>query len=181
MTQTPHAENKEGPTGRRGFLAAMCGSALGLGLAALGAAGVLWTAAVARFFVPNTSNEPASRFRVGMPGEFPSGRVETRYKDLGIWVVGGRREGQPIVFALSTQCTHLGCITLWLDDRREFKCPCHGSGFTIEGINTEGPAPRPLERFAIRIADDGQLEVDTSRTFRRELGQWNHPDSYVVV
>ena len=43
---------------------------------------------------------------------------------------------------------------------QKFKCPCHGSGFYITGINFEGPAPRPLERWAISIGDDGQLVVD---------------------
>jgi cytochrome b6-f complex iron-sulfur subunit len=45
----------------------------------------------------------------------------------------------------------------------------------------EGPAPRPLERYAIRVAEDGQLEVDKSRLFQAELGQWKDPDSFVPV
>jgi cytochrome b6-f complex iron-sulfur subunit len=68
-----------------------------------------------------------------------------------------------------------------MDGQREFKCPCHGSGFTIDGINFEGPAPRPLERYAIHVNEDGQIEVDKSRTFRQELGQWNDPESFVLV
>ena len=48
-------------------------------------------------------------------------------------------------------------------------------------MNFEGPAPRPLERYAISIADDGQLLVDKSRTFNQELGGWNDPASYVTV
>ncbi len=54
----------------------------------------------------------------------------------------------------------------------KFKCPCHGSGFRITGINFEGPAPRPLERYAVRLAEDGQIEVDRSRILREDLGQW---------
>ena len=56
-----------------------------------------------------------------------------------------------------------------------------GSGFYITGINFEGPAPRPLERWAISIGDDGQLVVDKSRKFQRELGQWDNTDSYIKV
>jgi len=67
----------------------------------------------------------------------------------------------------------------WLEAEQKFKCPCHGSGFYKDGINFEGPAPRPLERYAIRVAEDGQLEVDKSRTFQQELGQWQDPDCYV--
>jgi cytochrome b6-f complex iron-sulfur subunit len=76
-------------------------------------------------------------------------------------------------------CTHLGCTPNWLEGEQKFKCPCHGSGFYKDGINFEGPAPRPLERFAIRVSDDGQLEVDRSRKFQQELGQWEDPLSFV--
>ena len=51
----------------------------------------------------------------------------------------------------------------------------------ITGVNFEGPAPRPLERYAIRLGDDGQIVVDKGRKFQRELGQWNDPDSFIKV
>jgi cytochrome b6-f complex iron-sulfur subunit len=38
-----------------------------------------------------------------------------------------------------------------------------------------------LERYAIRMADDGQLEVDKSKLFQEELGQWTDPSSFVSV
>jgi hypothetical protein len=38
-----------------------------------------------------------------------------------------------------------------------------------------------LERYAIRTADDGQLEIDTSKVYREELGQWNDPGCFVEV
>ena len=44
-----------------------------------------------------------------------------------------------------------------LSAENKFKCPCHGSGFRTTGINFEGPAPRPLERARIVLADDGQI------------------------
>ncbi|MDZ7620588.1 MAG: hypothetical protein U1E05_26595, partial [Patescibacteria group bacterium] len=43
-----------------------------------------------------------------------------------------------------------------------------------------GPAPRPLPRYAIRIAADGQIEVDRGRVFRQELGQWSNPASFIA-
>jgi cytochrome b6-f complex iron-sulfur subunit len=46
-------------------------------------------------------------------------------------------------------------------------------------VNFEGPAPRPLERFKLTPADDGQLVVDKSQKFQEELGQWSDPDSFV--
>ena len=51
---------------------------------------------------------------------------------------------------------------------RKFKCPCHGSGFRFSGIHFEGPAPRPLERFMIYLADDGQIVVDKTKSFKYE-------------
>ncbi len=160
----------------------MFGSAMGLGFTALGATAGLWTAATCRFMMPNAQSERARRFKVGRPEQYPPGHVETRFKtEFGAWIVHGTFQGRAQIYALRTVCTHLGCITLWQDSEQRFKCPCHGSSFTKEGINYEGPAPRPLERYAIRIADDGQLEVDRSRVFREELGEWGDPESYVLV
>jgi Rieske Fe-S protein len=33
-------------------------------------------------------------------------------------------------------------------------------------MNFEGPAPRPLDRFEISVAEDGQLLVDKSVTYK---------------
>ena len=119
---------------------------------------------------------------MGLPSDFAPGYVETRFQEThGVWVVHGAYQGQPQIYALSTVCTHLGCITLWQESEQKFKCPCHGSGFHKDGVNCQGPAPRPLERFAIRIADDGQLEVDKGKCFQQELGQWNDPACFVSV
>ncbi len=128
-----------------------------------------------RFLFPNVLSEPPARVKVGFPDQFEDGKVNERFKDQNIWVV---RNGG-LLYALSTTCTHLGCTPNWLEAERKFKCPCHGSGFHITGINFEGPAPRPLERWAIAIGDDGQLVVDKSRKFQQELGQWDNPDSFI--
>lgn len=162
--------------GRRGLFAGL----LGLGFAASGAVVGLWTLLAARFMMPNVTTEPPSRFKVGFPREYPLGHVETRYRErYGVWVLHAEYQGQPQIYALRTVCTHLGCITLWNAAEQRFKCPCHGSGFYANGINYEGPAPRPLERLAIGLADDGQLEIDRNRVFHEELGEWRDPASYV--
>ena len=167
---------------RRGVLGMMFGSLAGVGAAALGLTGALWSAATGRFMFPNTLTEPTAKFKVGFPAEYPAGHVETRFKQThGVWVVAAENRGRRRIFALRTVCTHLGCITIWQENERKFKCPCHGSGFYVDGVNFEGPAPRPLERYAIEISDDGQLQVDKSKTFQQELGQWTDPASYVLV
>lgn len=164
------------------LLAGMVGSAMAIGFTSLAAVGGLWSLAIARFMFPNVLTEPPSQFKVGFPGDFPFGVVETKFKaQYGVWVVNYEYSGERQIFALSTVCTHLGCTPNWLDAEQKFKCPCHGSGFYKDGINFEGPAPRPLERYAIRLANDGQIEIDKSKKFQEEMGQWADPDSYVTV
>lgn len=135
------------------------------------------TLGTTRFLFPNVLSEPPSKVKVGLPGVFEDGKVIETYKDRGIWVV--RYQGK--IFALNTMCTHLGCTPNWLDAEKKFKCPCHGSGFYITGVNFEGPAPRPLERWKLEVADDGQLVVDKSTKFAFEKGEWTNPDSFFKV
>jgi cytochrome b6-f complex iron-sulfur subunit len=171
---------------RRSFFAAAAGVLFGLSLAvgftSLAVTHLMWLLGFARFMFPNILIEPPTRFKVGFPDAFSPGQVETKYiPQFGVWIVRYEVEGQPMIYALKSVCTHLGCTPNWLEAEQKFKCPCHGSGFYKDGINFEGPAPRPLERYAVRIGDDGQLEVDKSRTFQEELGQWTDPDSFVPV
>ena len=42
-------------------------------------------------------------------------------------------------------CTHLGCIPSYNQDRKNFKCACHGGEFDQNGRQTFGPPPKPLE------------------------------------
>ena len=167
---------------RRGFLAYTVGSFMAVGFTALSVTGGLFGMGLARFFFPNVLAEPPSSFKVGSKEGFPSGVVETKFvAQYGVWVVNADFEGVQQIYALKTVCTHLGCTPNWLEAEQKFKCPCHGSGFYKDGINFEGPAPRPLERYAIKIADDGQLEIDKSKSFQEELGQWNDPASFVTA
>ena len=136
-----------------------------------------------RFMFPNVLAEPPSTIKIGLPSRYEPEDVNDRYKaEWGFWVVRTTRNGgQDIIYALQSVCTHLGCPPNWLAAEQKFKCPCHGSGFYITGINFEGPAPRPLERFKVSIADDGQIMVDKSQTFKQEVGQWNDPDSFITI
>ena len=167
---------------RRGFLELALGSFMATGFTALSITGGLFGLGLARFMFPNVLAEPPSRFKVGFREGFPAGKVETKYvAQYGVWVVNSDVGGLQQIYALKTVCTHLGCTPNWLEAEQKFKCPCHGSGFYKDGVNFEGPAPRPLERYAIRVSDDGQLEVDKGRTFHEEQGQWADPDSYITV
>lgn len=163
---------------RRGFLMTMFGTWFGIAWTAFSAAMGAMLLGTIRFMYPNVLSEPPSTFKAGMPDTFEPGVVVERFKqEFGTWVV--RIDNK--IFALSTTCTHLGCTPNWLENEQKFKCPCHGSGFYKDGTNFEGPAPRPLERWKIGIGDDGQLVIDKSRKFQKELGQWTDPDSFVTV
>jgi cytochrome b6-f complex iron-sulfur subunit len=165
---------------RRAFMFGM--SALAIGFTALAATMGVWTLATVRFMFPNILREPPSRFTVGSPDKFPPGMVEERFKaQFGVWIVNAEYNGEQQIVALKSVCTHLGCTPNWLEAEQKFKCPCHGSGFYKDGINFEGPAPRPLERYAIGLAANGEIEVDKSRTFQEEMGQWSDATSYIPV
>lgn len=59
--------------------------------------------------------------------------------------------------ALYKVCPHLGCLYGWSDQDEKFICPCHGSQYEQNGDWISGPAPRSLDRFALRILDtDGE-------------------------
>jgi cytochrome b6-f complex iron-sulfur subunit len=172
--------SKEQIAERRAFIFGM--SALAIGFVGLATTFALWTLGSVRFMFPNILREPPSRFSVGTPDKFPAGQVEERFKaQFGVWIVNAEYNGQPQIFALKSVCTHLGCTPNWLEAEQKFKCPCHGSGFYKDGINFEGPAPRPLERYAISIGSDGSIEVDKSRTFQEEMGAWHDPASFIPV
>ncbi len=162
---------------RRAFLS---GTALTIGWSAFGiGTGVSVGPAMGRFLMPNVLEEPDPRVRIGKLQrylEMNPGDVIEDYKPQGIWMI---RDGDRIA-ALSIICTHLGCIPNWLPNDRKFKCPCHGSGYTADGVNFEGPTPRPLERFRLFV-QDGILIVDKSKKYQYELGQWDQPGSYYEV
>jgi len=116
---------------------------------------------------PRVHFQPPSTFKVGLPSDYATGEVSEKYKQAyRVWIV---REEESI-YAIFAKCTHLGCTPRWLATENKFKCPCHGSGFYKDGLNFEGPAPRPLDRFEISLAEDGQLVVDKSHTFRMKPG-----------
>ena len=135
-------------------------------------------AAVTRFFLPRSIFEPSSIFRIGFPGDYALG-VDTKWQQqYRVWVVRNSER----LFVISAVCTHLGCTPDWKASENKFKCPCHGSGYDSEGVNFEGPAPRPMDRAEVRIDAEGQVVVNTGRLFKWEKGSTNHfndEDAYI--
>jgi nitrite reductase/ring-hydroxylating ferredoxin subunit len=56
--------------------------------------------------------------------------------------------------AFSATCTHLGCIVQLRPDLGELWCACHNGHFDLNGINIQGPPPRPLEAFTVNVRGD---------------------------
>jgi cytochrome b6-f complex iron-sulfur subunit len=133
MTVTPGAARSRldpEPVARRDFL----------GLTALGAAiSALLFAALGMLRLPKAAvlSSPSRKFRVALPDTLAEG---TAFLPAGR-SVALFRDGQG-VYAVSTICTHLGCIVRPGPDG--FECPCHGSRFALDGTVVKGPAPRAL-------------------------------------
>lgn len=132
-----------------------------LGLAALGATAAAFLFSLFGMLkLPKAavSASPAKKFNVTLPdaladGEafVPPGRNVAVFRDS---------EG---VYAISTVCTHLGCIVK--TSKEGFDCPCHGSGFTANGTVRKGPAPKPLPWLKV-TNNGGAITVDEGATVK---------------
>jgi cytochrome b6-f complex iron-sulfur subunit len=133
--------------------------------------------AAVRSAFPRVLFLPPSKFKAGLPGDYVVGEVSEKFKqDYRTWIIRTKAG----FYAIFAKCTHLGCTPRWLATEQKFKCPCHGSGYYISGLNFEGPAPRPMDRFKIYVAEDGQLEVDKAVVYRMEPDvdpNEQHPES----
>jgi cytochrome b6-f complex iron-sulfur subunit len=135
-----------------------------------------------RFFFPRALFEPETVHNIGYASDFSVG-VNEKYKQAyRIWVV----KEPPRLFCIFAKCTHLGCTPDWKPGENKFKCPCHGSGYTPEGINFEGPAPRPMDRAHVELTADGEIIVDTARLyswFKSQGGpdNFDDPGAFITV
>jgi cytochrome b6-f complex iron-sulfur subunit len=125
-----------------------------LGLGALTAMGLGAAFAGYQFLEPSVLYEEDARVAIGRPEDISPGTVLVlpKHKMYVIRSPAG-------FFALSSVCTHLGCMTRYVPENRQLACPCHGSRFSLEGKVTAGPAPRPLRRLTMTL-ERGVLVVD---------------------
>lgn len=56
--------------------------------------------------------------------------------------------------AFAGTCTHLDCIVQYREDIGHIWCACHNGHFDLAGRNIEGPPPRPLEQFNVKVQGD---------------------------
>ncbi len=134
-----------------------------------------------RFFFPRALFEPSTIVNVGYPSDFVLGVNQEFLMSNRIWVV----KEPDRLFVIFARCTHLGCTPEWKSTENKFKCPCHGSGYDSEGVNFEGPAPRPMDRAHVDKDPTGRIVVDTSRLYvndpRAGVNHFNDPGAYLSV
>jgi cytochrome b6-f complex iron-sulfur subunit len=157
---------------RRDFVATAAAAAAGVGM--LCTAGI--NAALGQDATPPaTPPAAAAPLAVGKKSDYTKdGPTMTWATDHHIIVA---REDNKL-YAMSSKCTHKGCDIA--DATNQFHCPCHNSDFQYDGTNIDGPAKKPLPRYAISAADDGTVSVDTSTQFKTPA-EWADPKSFVKM
>jgi len=85
---------------------------------------------------------------------------DAKYSSLGA-AGGSYIEEGVIIFntgdgflALSSVCTHQGCVVSYNHGNGNLPCPCHGSVFSTTGSVLEGPAGTPLEKYDVTQEGD---------------------------
>ena len=100
---------------------------------------------------------PSRKFRVTLPqGLAPNEPFIPTGKSVALF-----RDGEG-VYAVSTVCTHLGCIVK--AEGGVFDCPCHGSRFALDGSVVKGPAPKALPWLSVSAVSGDTFIVDESAT-----------------
>lgn len=143
---------------RRNFLASLI---YGLWCIIAGALGI---PAAAYLFLPPRAHRNADWVEAGDLGQLETGVPEElvyRRNRVDGWKITSEKASAWVVktaaggmIAFAPQCTHLGCAYHWEDQKQQFVCPCHSSTFSLDGRVLSGPAPRPLDRYEIRIQAD---------------------------
>ncbi len=113
----------------------------------------VWGGSLLKFTMPTLLPQETKKIKLGMPTDYPNGTIKVFEKDRV--VLFSDSEG---LFAISTICTHLGCVTKWTG--KGFDCPCHGSKFDSLGEVVRGPAPKALKWYKIDKLPSGQLSLN---------------------
>lgn len=82
--------------------------------------------------------------------DVPAGEARLVRTERG--TVGAYRDDDGSVETVDPTCTHVGCRVRWNTAERSWDCPCHGSRFAPDGTVLQGPATRPLDRYAASLA-----------------------------
>jgi Rieske Fe-S protein len=151
------------PVDRRKFLSRATigiGAAIGIGWAVPGVAYVLSPAEKRVGEAEWISLGASAKVEIGTPALFKAKVVKTSgwvssEEEVAVYVV--TTDGRQFR-GFSNICTHLGCRVRWVTEEDGFFCPCHNAVFGSDGEVVDGPPPRALEEFPIKV-EDGQIFV----------------------
>jgi Rieske Fe-S protein len=78
-------------------------------------------------------------------------RVDGWYRERARQTVFLLWDGERKVTAFSATCSHLGCQVAWNAEAKQFKCPCHGGVYDINGRVVSGPPPKGLTALSAEL------------------------------
>lgn len=142
----------------------------GLGVTLLGSVGLFLD-----YFYPRNVKGFGGPVPAGKVTDFPRGGEPKHFAEGQFWLANldpGRAGengtgGASGLMALWRKCPHLGCTVPWRanfsfrSEQGWYRCPCHGSTYSMSGVRVFGPAPRSMDTMAIEIDDAGNITVQT--------------------
>ncbi|MGA9742111.1 ubiquinol-cytochrome c reductase iron-sulfur subunit [Candidatus Binatus sp.] len=150
---------------RRKFLARLFWGAMGIVSAAIAAPVISYL--IIPLLRPGESNDWVKMGNIAdlplnVPQRLEVGRRvvegwETDDSQVTAWVV--RMPDKIYVF--DPHCTHLGCAYRWVEQEKQFFCPCHAGVFSLTGQVVSGPPPRPLDVYAHEVREGALYVVPT--------------------
>ena len=159
------------PMTRREFLYYIWAASMALFTAEAGGA-ILWFA-IPRF----KAGEFGGLFRLELDKIPPPDAADpVAYSEGRFWLVNAGEEivndsrtppgytTAPGVVAFYKICVHLGCLYKWVPTNHRYECPCHGSKYLPNGVRTDGPARRNLDRLVIQAVDAGGSVLAETKT-----------------
>lgn len=83
---------------------------------------------------------------------------ETSSKSYGVYVL---RDDEQTLTVYSNVCTHLGCRVNWIEEDKQYACPCHDGFFGLHGevLIPNSPPPRELDTFENQIDEEGNIQI----------------------
>ncbi|MEI8194543.1 MAG: Rieske (2Fe-2S) protein [Phycisphaerae bacterium] len=95
------------------------------------------------------------------PADLADGALEGKYRKYIILARTGTK-----IIALDIRCTHKGCAVR--PKGGIIECPCHHAQYDAQGKPIKGPAKLELARHALRLNQDGIIEVKINATVTAE-------------
>ncbi|NWJ48949.1 MAG: ubiquinol-cytochrome c reductase iron-sulfur subunit [Chloroflexi bacterium] len=150
-----------------------------------GVTAVIAVPAVGYFIAPATSSESADVFvSVGKVTDFAnqleikekllrdiaytdSFKPATITRKVFIRATKSNAANAEDFLVLSSMCTHAGCPVSYRAAQKDLFCSCHGSQYDQDGFRTAGPAPRPLDKYEVKI-EAGEIKINVFKSVERK-------------